>query len=310
MPGSYGRWVGRDDYVAYLDRFRSHHRIDVVTGTEVRRLHRDRGNWTVATTKGDLDAAAVVVATGAFDRPTVPGWPGLQQYGGAFQHVASYRNTRGCENRRVLVIGGGASGLEVALQLADGGARQVDLSVRSGVHLFPRQLGPAPLTPHPLTRTLPASVVNLMGAALRSALPGDWPDPLPPPAHGLGSGLAMGVEPVVADGVVQALRSGRIGLVAAVAGFGRDVVHLTDGTDVRPDMVIAATGYRSRLDELLGGLGVLGDGGVPAAGDGGRVPGAPGLAFVGFRPALTGRLPQMAYQARRATATVRAAIGR
>jgi putative flavoprotein involved in K+ transport len=309
MPRSYGQWVGRDDYVAYLDRFRSHHHIEVVTGTEARRLHRDGGVWTVATAKGDLEAAAVVVATGAFDQPVVPRWPGREEYDGTFHHVAAYRNPRGYEGQRVLVVGSGASGLEVALQLADGGAAQVDLSVRSGVHLFPRHIGPAPLTPHPLTRNLPTPALNAMGAAMRAALPGDWPHPLPRPAYGLGTGLALGVEAVVADGVVPALRAGRIGLVAAVAGLGRDGVHLTDGTTIRPDVVIAATGYRSGLRDLVAGLDVLDAAGGPVSGDGGRDPHSPGLAFVGFRAALTGRLPQMAHQARRAAITVRAALG-
>lgn len=310
MPRSYGRWVGRDDYVAYLERFQSHHRIDVSTGTEMLDLRRGLGGWTVRTTKGELEAQAVVIASGAFDRPVVPGWPGLAEYAGVFQHVASYRNAEAHRGRHVLVVGGGASGLEVALQLAAGGARCVDLSVRSGVHLFPRQVGPFPLTPHPLSRMLPARALDAGGVLMRAALPGDWPRPLPRPSLGLGTGIAMGVEPVVADGVVEALRAGRIRLVAAVAGFGRDEVRLTDGAVVRPDAVVAATGFRSRLEELVGDLGILDSQGRPVRGDGGADRRIPGLAFVGFQPALTGRLPQLPSQVRRVVTTARAAVGR
>lgn len=310
IPRTYGRWVGRDDYVAYLEQYRSRQRIDVATGTEMLDLRRGPGGWTVRTTKGELDALAVVVASGAFDRPVVPDWPGLADYAGAFQHVAGYRDPRAHRGRHVLVVGSGASGLEVALQLADGGARRVDLSVRSGIHLFPRQIGPFPLTPHPLSRLLPARSLDAAGVLMRAALPGDWPRPLPRPAVGLGQGLALGVEPVVADGVVEALRDGRIRPVAAVAGFDRDAVRLADGERIRPDVVISATGFRNRLHELVGDLGVLDERGHPARGDGGADPRVPGLVFVGFQAALTGRLPQLPSQARRAVATVRAAVGR
>jgi hypothetical protein len=69
------------------------------------------------------------------------------------------------------------------------------------------------------------------------------------------------------------------------------------------------------VGRLLAGLaddgrpgGVLDAYGLPRRGDGGAVPGAPGLACVGFEPAVTGRLPQLPAQARRAARTVLAAL--
>jgi putative flavoprotein involved in K+ transport len=308
MRRSVGRWVGRDDYVDYLEQYRAHHRIEVTTNAEMLDLRRGYGGWTIRTTKGELQAPVVVVASGAFDRPTVPPWPGLDRYRGDFRHVARYRNADQYHDRHVLVVGGGASGLEIAAQLADAGARRVDLSVRTGVHLFPRQLGRFPTTPYPVSRFLPGRALDTAGELLRQALPGDWPKPLPRPPMGLGAGLAQGIEPVVADDVVAALRAGRIHLVAAVSAFASNEVRLADGTAIAPDAVIAATGYRSRLDETVGELGVLDRTGNPARGDGGADPRFSGLIFVGFQSALTGRLPQFPNQARRALSTARFAI--
>ena len=308
MRRSVGRWVGRDDYVDYLERYRSRHQIEVTTNAEMLDLRRGIGGWTVRTTKGELEAAVVVIASGAFDRPVVPPWPGLDRYGGDFRHVARYRNADRYHDRHVLVVGGGASGLEIASQLADAGARRVDLSVRTGVHLFPRQLGGYPLTPHPASRFLPRRTLDTAGALLQKVLPGDWPSPLPRPPMALGAGLAEGIEPVVADGVVAALRAGRIDLVAAVSAFDSNEVRLADGTVIRPDAVIAATGYRSRLDQTVAELGILDRTGNPARGDGGADRRVPGLIFVGFHSALTGRLPQFPNQARRAAATARVVL--
>jgi hypothetical protein len=314
MPKRLGRWVARDDYIAYLERYAESGRLDVVPGVEVHRIVRDNSTnkscWSVQTSKGELTASAVVIACGAFDRPVVPPWPGVERYGGSLAHAATYRDPRPYAGQHVLVVGGGASGLEIALLLAEGGAARVDLSVRSGTNLFPRQLGPIPLTPLPVTRHVPAPLLDAAGAVIRLLLGADWPRPLPRPDTGLGAALRDGTEPVVADGIVAAIRDGSVHLVPAVAGFTTTQVQLIDGSAVTPDAVIAATGYRSGVDGLVADLDALRGPGRPTRGDGGPCAGAPGLAFVGFEPAVTGRLPQLPAQARRAARTVLAALNR
>jgi cation diffusion facilitator CzcD-associated flavoprotein CzcO len=324
IPAAAGRWVSRDDYVAYLEAYAGRHRLHVVPGVDVARVTPDRrggARWRVESSKGELDAAAVVVACGAFDVPVLPPWPGLAEYTGDLAHAADYREPGPYAGRRVLVIGGGASGLEIAVLLARGGAAAVDLSVRSCANLFPRQLGPFPLTPLPVTRHAPAWLLDLVGAATKAALGHDWPAPLPAPAAGLGTALRRdGMEPVVADGIVAALRAGTVTLRPAVAGFTPTSVRFVDGSELRPDAVLAATGYRSGIGGLLGevdgpgdagdvrGTGVLDADGRPRRGDGGPFPGVPGIACVGFEPAVSGRLPQLPSQARRAARTVLAAL--
>lgn len=315
IPRRAGRWVSRDDYVAYLERYADLHHVDVVTRVEVDRIIAGRAGeaarWKVHTSKGELTAAAVVVASGPFDQPVVPPWPGLHRYGGTFAHAAEYRNPTPYRGEHVLVVGGGASGLEIALQLAEGGAGRVDLSVRSCTNLFPRQVWAYPLTPLPVTRHAPAWMLDLAGSATHRLLGRGWPHPLPRPGAGLGTALYRdGTEPVVADGIVSALRAGIVNLLPAVADFTATTVRLVDGEVIQPDMVLAATGYRSRVRTLAAELDVFDGKGQLVRGDGGPCPGAPGVAFVGFQPAVTGRLPQMPSQARRAGRTVAAVISR
>lgn len=106
--------------------------------------------------------------------------------------------------------------------------------------------------------------------------------------------------------MVEALRDGRIRLVAAVAELREQEVVLADGEVVRPGAVIAATGYTDGLDTLVGHLGVTGPGGRLVAPAGQPIPHAPGLAFVGFTPTVTGRLLRLRSQARTAARTVSA----
>ena len=315
IPRRAGRWVSRDDSVAYLERYADLHHLDVVTRVEVDRIVAGRGTgadrWKVHTSKGELAAAAVVVACGPFDQPVVPPWPGLDRYGGTFAHAAEYRNPAPYRGQHVLVVGGGASGLEIALQLAEGGAGRVDLSVRSCTNLFPRQVWAYPLTPLPVTRHAPAWLLDLAGSATHRLLGSSWPHPLPRPTAGLGTALYRdGTEPVVADGIVAALRAGTVNLVPAVADFTATTVRLVDGGVVQPDTVLAATGYRSGVRALAAELDVFDAKGQLVRGDGGPCPGAPGIAFIGFQLAVTGRLPQMPSQARRAARTVAAVTSR
>jgi putative flavoprotein involved in K+ transport len=117
--------------------------------------------------------------------------------------------------------------------------------------------------------------------------------------------ITTGTTPILDVGIVDAVRSGRVEIVAAVESFdGRDVV-LADGSRVTPDAVIAATGYRAGLEELVGHLGVLNPRGLPSETDGTQA--LPGLWFVGMKPTLGGQLREGSIAARNVAAAVAAA---
>ncbi|MFF6980950.1 hypothetical protein ACFZAV_25350 [Streptomyces sp. NPDC008343] len=105
---------------------------------------------------------------------------------------------------------------------------------------------------------------------------------LPRPRTGLYTRNAReGVNPVLDHGFVNAVRSGRVEPVAAVQAFDGPDVILADGTRLRPDTVIAATGYRTNLHDLVGPLGVLDEDGQPLAAGAQTHPEAARLYFAG-----------------------------
>jgi hypothetical protein len=113
---------------------------------------------------------------------------------------------------------------------------------------------------------------------------------LPVPEEGVFSRLKrLGVAPMIVDkDVIQAIRDRRIEMVAAVDSLDETGVTLADGTRIEPDAVIAATGYRSGLEPVVGHLDVLDERGLPRAVAGEAA--APGLRFIGYvpRPAQLG----------------------
>ncbi len=154
-------------------------------------------------------------------------------------------------------------------------------------------------------RGLPEPVLNpVMGTFRRVSLPDLRPYGLPAPTAPYTQFLRTGTIPVIDYGFVSAVRRGRIRVVAAVEGIHGDLVEFADGRTARPDVVIAATGYRPRLEPLVGHLDVLDQRGKPRVSGAGTLPGAPGLHFVGFTLTLSGLLNEIARQARRVAAVV------
>lgn len=316
MPRSLGRWVGRDDYVEYLERFAEHQRLDVRFGAHVRNLGRACGGWRVETSSGACETDHVVVATGHDRVPWTPDWPGREEFPNPITHVAGHRRAAELAGSRVLLVGAGNSGVEVAGHLVDAGVAALWVSVRTPPNILPREIAGVPL--HPISvwaRMLPE---RLRDAGARSAARLTFGDlaryGLPAPRQGPYERLrTTGVTVAVDQGFVGHLKAGRLEVVAEIDRFTGGEAVLRDGRRLRPDVVLAATGFRSGLEDLVGHLGVLDAEGLPREGSGGHLPAVPGLWFIGYRTAIEGNLRRHPIEARRiahAIARVRSETGR
>lgn len=298
MPRRLGKWPSRDGVIEYLQLYAAGNGIDVRTGVEVEQVVRADGRWRLRTSSDEVDADRVVVATGHSSRPYLPDWPG--SFAGDIVHSASYRNAQPYAGRRVLVVGAGNSGAEIAVDVADGGAAEVFLSVRTPPHIvrrdtlgFPSQvLGIA-------TAHLPVPVVDRIAATMRRvSLPDLAPHGLPAPRRPYSDFLRRRVIPIVDVGIVDAVGRGRVRVVAALERFEGGAAVLADGRTLSVDAVIAATGYRTALEPLVGHLGVLDERGEPLVHGAEEHPRAPALHFVGYRVTLGGTFRLVGIQAK------------
>ncbi|MFI1723098.1 flavin-containing monooxygenase [Streptomyces sp. NPDC020489] len=309
MPRRFGRWVAREDVVRYLEKYAEHHELETVTGVEVSRVERspDGTGWLLHATGGrELTGAAVVVATGYNHTPLIPDWPGLKSYTGDLVHAADYRAPGPYAGRDVLVVGAGNTGAEIAVDLVEGGASRVRLAVRTVPHIVRRSTaGWAAQYTGVLVRRLPVGLVDRLARPMaRLSVPDLSAHGLPRPDTGLYTRAREGAIPVQDVGLIAAVRSGKVEVVAAVEGFEDAEVLLADGTRVTPDAVIAATGYSRALEDLLGHLDVLDERGLPVV-NGPRAPrNAPGLYFTGFVTPLSGTLREVAKDAERIARTI------
>src|SRR5262249_44056803 len=101
--------------------------------------------WRVTTDADAFTCPIVVAASGVAANPYLPRYPEMETYTGVLLHSCAYRNARPFVGRRVLVVGAGNSGAEIALDLMQGGAAAVTVAIRQGVNAVPLSLLGVPI---------------------------------------------------------------------------------------------------------------------------------------------------------------------
>ena len=309
--------MARDDVVRYLEEYAAHHRLTLRLGTAVTRVERAEpappaerdgvARWVVRLEDGSaIEAHHVVVATGYNHTPMTPDWPGLEGFSGEVVLARDYRNGRWCAGKDVLVVGTGNTGTEIATDLAEHGATRVWLAVRHPPHIVRRSVLGWPAQANGiLLRRLPAVLGDRLSGALALVQePNLTAYGMPRARADLYSRVRVGRVPVQDVGIVAAIRARRVEPVAAVRGLDGDEVVLADGSRLRPQVVVLATGYRAGLEPLLGHLGVLDERGLPVVRGAHEPPGAEGLWFTGFTNPLSGMLRELRMDAQRIAARI------
>src|SRR4051812_40437831 len=243
IPARYPRYLSRDEIVSYLTEYARHFQLRIVTGVTVRRVAPRDGGWQIDTADGDVwHARVVVIATGQYGVPFMPQWSGRESYRGQISHSVTYVNASSYAARRVLVVGAGNSGAEIATDLAEGGAAMVALSVRTPPAVVPRDPFGLPIQRTSLLlSSLPAPIANRIGATTARLALGDLT------RYGLPSAVFTPYTrqqvPLIDVGFVAALKRGDVTIRPAVAALTGDGVRFVDGTAEPFDAIVAATGF-------------------------------------------------------------------
>lgn len=303
IPRSYPQYLSRDMYAEYLELYAQQLSVEVVLGCGVESIglaassDRDGPLFDLQTSQGRVLASAVVVATGMFGEPVTPPVLGLDDYRGTILHAYAYESGQPFAAKRVLVVGLGNTGAEIATDLVDRGADYVAVSVRSTPPVVLRDLlgVPVQLFGIALSRVPPAAA-DRVGAALSRLAIGDLsryglraPDWLPFSSRRI---------PVIDAGFLRYLKRGTIAIRPTITRFTERGVLYRNGYAEEFDAVIFATGYRTGLERLLQLRGVLDDAGFPQA-PMGEPTAVPGLYFMGFVHSHRGLLFEIERASRR-----------
>ncbi|MGC4816142.1 flavin-containing monooxygenase [Micromonospora sp. DT63] len=281
----------------YADRFGLHDAIRLRHTVE-RVTRQPDGTWTVAASGPDgpdeVTVEAVVVANGHNRTPRLPDPP----YPGASTaeqlHSHDYRGPEQLTGKRVLVVGGGNSAMDIAVD-ASYAAERTLLSLRRGVWVVPKYLlgRPSDTLNGALARRLPWRLRQRISQTMLTATVGSPARyGLPAPTHGF-----LQDHPTLSDGLLSRLTHGDVEARPGVAALHGDRVEFTDGRTDEVDLIVWCTGYRVEIGfldpELLGG-------GADTLALYRHVfhPDAPGLMFVGLMQSTGSAFPLVEAQAK------------
>jgi cation diffusion facilitator CzcD-associated flavoprotein CzcO len=284
FPKDHPRYVAREQVVDYLTGYACKFQLQPRFGEEAESLTREQGRWLTRCRSGrSFLARTVVLATGANRRPNLPIFPLEDGYLGRIVHSENYRDAQPFTSQRVLVVGMGNTGAEIALDLAQRGANAT-ISVRSPVNIVQRDvLGRPVQVTSILLSKLPDGLADVLALTFRKLTIGDLrPYGIEtPPISPLRQLREQGRTPVIDIGTVDMIRRGDIAVRPGIAAFTADGVRFLDGREEPFDAVILATGYHADLARLFPQVQVpVRDKGLPAevrgSGD------LEGVYFVGY----------------------------
>jgi cation diffusion facilitator CzcD-associated flavoprotein CzcO len=298
-PGSYPRYPSRDQVIAYLDEYARAFDIRPHFGQDVVRCAPTASDgWEVETQATTWCARHLVVATGFNGVPWMPVHAGRNSFAGSILHSRDYVNGEQFRGKRVLVVGFGNSGAEIALDLWEHGA-QPSISARGEVNVIPREVLGIPVTQWALAgRILPPRMEDRVNALMIRLAIGDLT------RHGIRKRpdgpfvevLEHRRVPVIDVGTVTLIKRGLVQMRPAITRFDHAEVCFADGRRESYDAVILATGFRTGLQSLLpDNLALLDAAGYPRAH--GPTASSPGLYFCGFNLVPTGLLREIALDA-------------
>lgn len=253
FPAPKDTYPGKDDVAAYLQAYASAFALPVRLNARVTSLTKHDGAYRIAIPDEGFTARQVVVATGPFQVPLVPPVAGNVDEGVVQIHSADYRNPAQLPDGRVLVVGGGNSGFQIAEELA--ATRKVDLA---------------------LGRRMPSLPQRLLGKDLFWWLAGVGFMKVSTDSR-LGRKLAQ--RDVLIGSSARRLRRSGVMLRERLTGVVGRRARFEDGSELDVDGIVWATGFRPDFS-WIDVAGVMGTNGRIVHRRG--VTDAPGLFFLGL----------------------------
>lgn len=307
MPDHYPHFPRRDQVRDYIASFAEEFGLNelITFDTAVESVEPIGGaqsagmqGWTVRTRRGDgtvteTEYTGVLVANGHLRDPKIPTVPG--SFAGKQVHSSDYSNTSDIDGDRVLVVGAGNSGCDLAVDAAQH-RLDVDIVVRKGVFFQPKTYFGKPRQQLEWMSQFSAEEQDFISRLLAKVSLGEnseYPG-LPTPSE---STLAEGYA-VVNDLLLYWIHHGRISVRPAIERFDGHTVHFADGTSGDYDTILYATGFHPSLPFLSDKV-VSKQGNMPVKHGAGIVPaGLENLYYIGLIAPRGPQIPIYGMQAK------------
>ncbi|KAL6962305.1 monooxygenase [Sarracenia purpurea var. burkii] len=278
FPSDAPTFVSKNGFIHYLDTYAARFNVQPLFARSVESVALDEGEgggggekWWRAVARNVVSGEEevyvgrfLVVATGENSEGFVPKIQGLEGFGGEVIHSCQYVSGDRFSGKDVLVVGSGNSGMEIAFDLSNCGARAA-ISVRSPEMV---QLGMS------LLKFIPCNIVDTLVVGLSKLRYGDFSN------YGLQMASkgpfylkrTTGRSPTIDVGTMDKIRTGKIPVFPAMINIKSDGIEFANGKTRSFDAIVFATGYKSTVRKWLKWKGNDnddrgGDGGVHEGGD-------------------------------------------
>lgn len=218
----------------YFAEYERRFALPVMRPARVQVICERGGRFRIETDRGEFAADGIINATGTWEKPYIPDYPGAGLFGGRQLHTRDYRTAEEFRGKHVVVVGGGIS----AIQLLD------EISRVTTTTWVTRR--PPEFREGPFDAEAGRAAVKLVEDRVRAGLP---PNSV---VSVTGLPLTPAIIAMRERGVLE-----RRPMFAEITATG---VRWADGTEQRADVILWCTGFRSSLDHLAP-LQLRGDGG-------------------------------------------------
>ncbi len=232
-----------------MEEYVAEHHFNIRLGIAVHRVSPEDGGWRVETSEGIFHYSVVICATGVFGNPVMPDIPGLKDFGGQMMHAHDFQSPQQLTNQRVLVVGNGPSGVDIATASVKTAIRPVYISIRTGIDVRPRY--PYGLPKHAwmmIGERLPKPLCSWLMSKIDAARLNIAPDS---PLNGFVGDKSSVTIPYQGPELVRAVERGEVVPVRHPIAFDKNGATLADGTYLAVDAVVLATSYRPVLHQYL-----------------------------------------------------------
>ncbi|MDX6744525.1 flavin-containing monooxygenase [Actinocorallia sp. A-T 12471] len=244
MPDAAPDYPGHRELLRYFRAYAAEYglRDGFTFGAEVGKAEPvPGGGWDVTVTTAEGTAthrhAGVILANGTLSEPNIPDFKG--EFSGELIHTSAYKRASQLAGKRVLIVGAGNSGCDIAVDAVHHAAA-VDISVRRGYHFVPKYLFGRPADTLNQGKPLPAPIKQFIDGRILKLFTGD---PVrfgfPRPDHRIYES-----HPIVNSLILHHLGHGDLSVKPDIAGFDGSAVEFRDGSRAEYDLVVLATGYR------------------------------------------------------------------
>ncbi|KAL3827803.1 hypothetical protein ACJIZ3_016605 [Penstemon smallii] len=292
FPKKLPTFVPKNGFVQYLDDYVSCFNLKPLCERTVLHASFDPncGKWSVKVknTLSGTDEAYVarflVVASGENGEGYVPSIPGLDSFGGEVMHSSSYENGKRFENKNVLVVGSGNSGMEIAFDLSNWGAK-TSIVIRSPVHVLTERIVQLGMV---LLKYLPLEHVDNVVLVLSKLKYGNLSSyGIPKPTKGpFYLKRSTGRSPVIDVGTIDKIKAKEINVFPSINDIRGKCVQFTNDKTKNFDVIVFATGYKTTVRKWLEeGDGLFNKEGLPNKIVPNHWKGENGLYCVGFAKA-------------------------